>query len=132
MVETGGVSQAAVLCGGLAPQTRSQKCCHAGIKIDNDGNIYESNNSGDGWQLLCTWLIVGTNSDFQIVRSIESGTLTTDAGAGPLALGTDREYKNQQCVFGGTATTVITLTLEKVSGSVFVDSREYTLSASLP
>ena len=67
---------------------------YSGVKFDADGGVYERQPSG-AWSRVYTWLLSGTNSDFYIVRTISSGTLTTDDGAGPLVLSTDRTYDIQ-------------------------------------
>jgi len=68
---------------------------YSGVKFDNDGNIYERQYGG-GWSSIGAWLLNGVNTAFYIAASINSGTLTTDAGAGPLQLNTDRVYDVQR------------------------------------
>ena len=93
---------------------------YSGVKFAADGMIYERQAAG-GWSSIGTWLLNGTNSDFYIVRTIDSGTLTTDAGAGPLVLSTDREYDVQQSSVG-TKTTFVSFEIQNVGSSdTFVD-----------
>lgn len=96
---------------------------YSGLKFDNDGNMYRRQ-AGGGWSSVGAWLLNGTASDFYITRAIVSGTLTTDAGAGPLQLNVDREYDIQ-----GTANDVTEITVEisnDISGTPILVMRNYT------
>lgn len=70
---------------------------YSGIKFGSDGGIYERQPAG-GWSRKFSWLLSGTNSTFYVVRTVISGSLTTDAGAGPLVLSSDRIYDLQDSV----------------------------------
>lgn len=118
--------------GGLAfTNIRSTACCFAGIRIDSDGSVYSLSNDGVTYSFVGAWLLNGLNSEVQIVRTIDSGTLSADAGAGPLVLTSDRDYEVQECVAENESVAVITLELQRVSDSVALASRQYTLTAIL-
>ena len=78
---------------------------YSGVKFAADGNIYERQ-PGGGWSNIGAWLLNGTNSDFYIARGTPTGTLTTDAGAGPLVLSTDRTYDVQRSTDGTNQSSV--------------------------
>jgi len=83
--------------------SRGSGTIYSGVQFHSNGGCYERQPAG-GWSRIFTWLLSGTNSDFYIVRSIVSGGLTTDDGAGPLVLSTTREYDIQSA--SDTDTTV--------------------------
>jgi hypothetical protein len=68
---------------------------YSGVKFGADGGVSERQPGGT-WSRVYTWLLSGTNSTFYIVRTVVDGTLTTDAGAGPLVLSSDRIYDLQK------------------------------------
>ena len=72
---------------------------YSGVKFAADGGVYERQ-SGGGWSRVFTWLLTGTNSDFYVVRTIATGGLTTDAGAGQQQLDADIEFDVQQVGVG--------------------------------
>ena len=99
---------------------------YSGVKFGSSGYISEQQPNG-AWSVVGTWLLNGTNSDFYIVRGTPSSTLTTDAGAGPLALSTDRIYGVQRTGIG-FKTSVIDFEIQNVGTDVLA-SATYTLQA---
>ena len=100
---------------------------YSGLKVDADGGLYEKTPTG-GWSRYATWLLAGTNTTYYVSRTVTEGSLTTDAGAGPLQCNADREY------FISTngplkITTVVVNLSNDVSGSPIVASASYTFSA---
>jgi hypothetical protein len=96
---------------------------YSGLKIDADGGLYEHNPDGT-WSRFGTWLIIGTASGYYASRTVLSGSLDTDAGAGPLQLNTDREYNIQVSAPEETAQIQFDIASD-VSGSPIVASRTY-------
>lgn len=88
-------------------RTGSGGTVYSGIKFDSDGDIYALSASGS-YNRVGTWLLSGTNTDFSINRTIDDGTLTTDAGAGDLQLNADREYDVQQATPGADKVADVT------------------------
>ena len=119
--------------GGGAPPTgvqllsnnfRSQGSgtVYSGVKFDSDGGVYERQPTG-GCSRKFSWYLGGVldNTDYYIVRTIISGSLTTDAGAGPLVLSTDRIYDIQE-----TSDTDMTVSFEIQNlGTDVLASRTY-------
>jgi len=98
---------------------------YSGLRIDADGNLYARQANG-GWSQFAAWLLSGTASDMYVSRTIDSGSLDTDAGAGPLQLNTDRDYDVQRSI-DGEETAVVSFQLSNdSSGSPVLASRTYT------
>ena len=71
-------------------------------------------------------MLNGSAGDFYVSRTIDSGTLTTDAGAGPLQLNTDRDYS----INGLNKTTQVSFEIsDDVSGSPVRASVTYVFQA---
>ncbi|GAF68642.1 unnamed protein product [marine sediment metagenome] len=115
-------------------QVGYDKPCHAGVKFDADGDIYSKQANG-GWSKVATWLLVGGSGDFYLSRVIDSGSLDTDAGAGPLLMSTDREYSLEDGIFGGledgeSAQVSFEISTD-VSGSPVAAANSYNIAAVL-
>ena len=96
---------------------------YSGAKFDADGNVY-ARTAGGAWQMVGAWLVAGSASTFYLSRTIDSGTLTTDAGAGPLQMNTDREYDKQKSGGNGAVSCYVTFSISSdVSGSPVVASQ---------
>ena len=132
MIEPGTTANSVVLPSlgaGAFLQETSVPTCNAGIKLDNDGNIYSKQSNG-GFSQVGTWLLTGAASGFYASSTIDSGTLDTDAGATFVVLSTDREYSVANATSNSERTTLVTLTLSSdVSGVPVVASRQYRVSA---
>lgn len=116
---------------GEYQQISSLKPCNAGIKIDADGSVYTKSNNGV-WQVVATWLLVGPNTAWWVSRTIDSGTLTTDAGAGPLVCSSDREYSIANVILSSTKTVTLTLELSNSdTGSPVISAVQYLIEAQL-
>ena len=100
----------------------------SGVKFDADGNMYERQAAG-GWSNVGSWLLRGTNTTFYISRTEDSGTLTTDAGAGPLQMNADRIYDVQQAIDGEKMANVTFSISDDVSGSPVVATRTLIFTA---
>ena len=96
----------------------------SGCKFDADGSIYARTFAG-AWQVVGTWLVAGAASGYWISRTIDTGSLTTDAGAGPLVLSTDREYDVQMSSNGEKNSAVTFSISSDVSGSPVVANGTY-------
>lgn len=127
-LHSGAGSNAVELLALELRRSRRETPCKSGIKIDSDGNIYKMQSNG-GWSNAGQWLLYGTASSFNVSRTIESGSLTVDAGAGPLALSADREYSISNTTWNTTKQAIITLTLDAGGGDLA--EQQYVLSATL-
>jgi len=102
---------------------------YSGLKLAADGLLYERQADG-GWSSFGAWLLNGTNSGFYVSMVVTGGSLSTDAGAGPLVLSTDRIYDVQQ-VGPGSETAQLDLEISTdVSGSPVVASNTYFFDAT--
>lgn len=100
---------------------------YSGLKIDADGGLYEST-PGGGWSRYATWLLAGTNTTYYVSRTVAEGSLTVDAGAGPLQCNADREY--YITTDGPLKITTVAFELSNdSSGSPIVARAIYTFSA---
>jgi hypothetical protein len=134
MIESGTTANSATLPAdnGEFQQARGLKPCTAGIRIDSDGDVYSKSNDGSSWQRVGTWLLVGPNTNFWVSRTIDSGSLAVDAGAGPLACTADRDYSIANAALGTTKTTLLTIELSNdASGSPIIASVQYEIEADL-
>ena len=106
----------------------------AGVKLDNDGLLYERK-GGSVWTRPSWtsghWLNSGSAATFYASRTLISGTLTTDAGAGPLILSTDRIYDVQVTGTGNKVCIVDIDISDDVSGTPVIASARYTLEAEV-
>ena len=100
---------------------------YSGLKLDNDGNLY-SRQVGGGWSNIGSWLLNGANTGFFVTTVIESGTLTTDAGRGPIVLSSDRIYDVQVTTSIKTCTVSFEISTD-VSGSPIVASITHVFTA---
>ena len=83
------------------------------------------------WQALSSWLQKGTASGYYIQRSIDSGTLVSDAGDGQ-QLNLDREYTlTDSSPSDGPTTAVLTfeISTDAPGSNVVAGPRSYTISA---
>jgi len=100
---------------------------YSGVKIDADGGLYEMT-PGGGWSRYSTWLLAGTNTTYYVSRSVIEGSLTVDAGVGPLQCNADREY--YITTNGPLKLTTVRFDLSNdSSGSPIVASASYVFSA---
>lgn len=105
---------------------------YSGVKFDADGDVYARSALG-GWQQVGTWLLNGTNSDFSVARTINSGSLTTDAGAGDLQLNSDRSFDIQNSTPSSESTATVTFVISNWnagSPNVTYSTRAYTFTAT--
>jgi hypothetical protein len=80
--------------------------CHSGVRFGSSGVLSKIQPNGGLSAISGEWLGSGTASDFYLQRTIISGTLEDDAGAGFLQLNANRDYDNQKSSLG-TKTTVV-------------------------
>ena len=109
-------------------RSASSGTIYSGAKFDADGSVYARTAAG-AWQVVGTWLIAGSAATYYISRTIDTGTLTTDAGAGPLQMNTDREYDKQGTAGGGFVSVGVTYSIsDDVSGTPVVATGTYLFS----
>lgn len=109
--------------------------CHSGLKFGLNGVLSKIQGNGGYSAVSGEWLLSGVSSAFWLQRTLISGTLEVDSGAGFLAMSSDLEFRNTISVPGtketeiyfeiasdsGGATIVATATMTFVS---FFDSGE--------
>lgn len=98
----------------------------SGLKFDSDGNLYKRQANG-GYSSIGAWLVSGSAGDFTLVSTIDSGTLTTDAGRS-VTMGSDRAFDIQLSI-DGEKTTNMTYDIElTASPGVSLVNRSYPFS----
>jgi hypothetical protein len=100
---------------------------YSGVKFGSNGWLYARQANG-GWSFFGVWLVSGANSNFNVTRVINSGTLTTDAGAGPLVLSADRIYDVQYSA-PGLKTATVTFTIDSITPAETKASIAWTFEA---
>ena len=85
---------------------RVNATCHSGIRTNLSGALELIQNNGGFSSVNGEWLVFGAASGFWIQRTIISGTLEVDAGAGFLQINTSRTYDNQKGTTGLKETEV--------------------------
>ncbi len=108
--------------------------CISNVKIDNDGNVYKSDETGAYSGADQQWLDVGLNSEVWVERSIDVGSLDTDQiGAGRVAMTSDRAIgvNDTTPLFADTTTATVTLSFyDAASGGNLLDTATVTLTAN--
>lgn len=108
---------------------RASGTCHAGVRVGLNGVLSRIQSNGGFSAISGEWLVTGTASGFFVQRTIISGTLEDDPGAGFLQCNANRDYDNQKSS-QGTKTTVIFLEFSSdVSGSPIVGTATLTFIA---
>lgn len=101
--------------------------CHSGVKLGLNGVLSTINASGGFNAISGEWLITGSAAGFWVQRTIISGTLQTDAGAGFLQLNADRIYDNIKSDEGTKTTVVFFEFSSDSSGTPIVATATYTM-----
>ncbi len=96
--------------------------CHSGIQLDNDGILYLVQGNGGLSAVVGEWKINGASASFFVQRTIISGTLQVDPGAGFLVLSTDRLYDNQKSSVGIKTTEVFFEIADDAGGTNIIDT----------
>ena len=102
------------------------------IKVDNDGSVYVSNDTGGYGAAAEVWLDSGLNSEVWVERTINSGSLDTDTiGASRVAMTADRTVGVTDSDGGGSSATAnVTLDFyDAASGGNLLDSADLDLTA---
>lgn len=79
---------------------------NSGIQLNSSGVLFLVQANGGTSAVGGEWLVSGTASTFYAQRTIISGTLEVDSGAGFLQLNATRDYINQKST-SGLKTTVV-------------------------
>jgi len=102
---------------------------YSGVRFAADGNMYAFQAAG-GLTNIGSWLVSGTIADYYVVSTIDSGTLSADAGRGPLQLNTNRDFYCLDTTYsGGSVTAECTFTLEDVGTTDFAGPTALSFSA---
>jgi len=103
---------------------------YAGIKFDNDGSVYGLNRD-NVYSRITTWLVSGAAGSYYLSRSIFSGSLNADAGAGPIVMSTDRVFSIQRTHRGIKQTILDYEISSDSSGDPIVATGRVTLQAEI-
>lgn len=122
----GTVSQGILITDREINNSRLSGTCHAGIKLGLDGVLSLIQADGGFSQITGEWLLAGTPADFYVQRTIISGTLQLDPGAGWLQLNVDRIY-DKQLAFAGMLTAVVFFEIaDDAGGTNIIDTATMT------
>ncbi len=127
-INRGEVGSAVNLPANIFDNFVQSGLCYSGLRVGADGNLYERHPTG-GWSRFGTWLFTGTSDGYYLSRSIVSGTLSTDAGAGPLQLNVNRDY-DVQIANGEKIATIQFDISSDVSGTPIVATAIYVFFAN--
>lgn len=108
---------------------RTSGTCHSGIKLGLNGILSTIQNDGGFSAIIGEWLVNGTAANFYVQRTIISGTLEVDTGAGFLQLNADRTYDNQKSSAGIKTTVVFFEISSDVSGVPIVATATMTFES---
>jgi hypothetical protein len=102
---------------------------YSGVRFGSDGNVYRNSGTSDSsWQVAGTWLVKGTNSNYDITRTI-NGSLNTDAGDA-LVLSTNRDYYViDTTTLGGAVTCEVEFSITDTTQSTTYVTRTYSFYA---
>jgi len=118
--------------GGTISRTRSINC-YARVRFGSDGIEYWTVSSGGAAysQDKGAWMDTGANTNYWVERTINSGTLQTDSGAGRLAMTVNRDFGCLDTTDNGIAVTAnVTFRFyDAASGGNQVGSATYDFSA---
>lgn len=103
---------------------------YSGLRVDKDGDLYARQPAGNSWTNIGPWLINGAANGFWVTRVVDAGTLTTDAGAGPLVCNVTRDYDVQIGTGMKTATVSFELSND-VSGNPILASVTYLFKVTI-
>jgi len=118
--------------GGTISRTRSINT-YARVRFGSDGIEYWTpSGGGPGYTLnKGAWMDTGANTNYWVERTINSGTLSTDAGAGRLAMTSNRDFGCIDTTDNGSPVTAnVTFDFwDAATGGVKVGSATYTFTA---
>jgi len=101
--------------------------CRSGVKFALNGQLSTINAIGGFNPVSGEWLVTGSAAGFWVQRTIISGTLEVDAGAGFLQLNADRIYQNIKASSGSKTTVVFFEFSSDSGGATIVATATYTL-----
>ena len=110
----------------LVSNTSVAGTVHSGVRLDSLGQLFTFQAEGGTSAVIGEWLVSGTPADFYVQRTITSGTLEVDPGAGFLQLNTTRSYDNQKASVGVKTTVVFFEISSDVSGVPIVATATHT------
>lgn len=108
---------------------RVGEVCYSGVQFGSNGTLYAIQNNSGTSAIIGQWLVNGTASDFYVSMTINSGTLDTNAGAGPLQLNANRLYRINQSMIGVKTTTITCTISDDASGSPILSAATFTFIA---
>ena len=105
-----------------------------GFRVDSDGDIYTREGTGGSWTSIGTWLLSGTNADYDCRLDVDSGdTPTSGASTGTwLATTTDRDFILTETVVAGAGlNNSMTLRFRDDTTLEILSSAEVTMSVDV-
>ena len=108
---------------------RDSGTCHSGVRFGASGVLSRIQPNGGFSAISGEWLVTGDPTGFYLQRTLISGTLEVDAGAGFLQLNTNRDYDNQKSSAGQKTTEVFFEISSDVSGVPVVDTATMTFNS---
>lgn len=103
--------------------------CHSGVRVGSGGVLFKIQANGGFSSISGEWLPVGTPAGFFVQRTILSGTLEVDAGAGFLQCNANRDYDNQKSSAGIKITSIFLEFSSDVSGVPIVGTATLTFTS---
>jgi hypothetical protein len=104
--------------------------CQCNVKLDNDGDHYESTNTGTYGASEGTFRTSGAGNEVFVERSIDSGTLTTDGLAGGRAsCAADRILGVSRSTTGSKICTLTLSFYDASSGGNLLGTKQITVEA---
>lgn len=103
----------------------------SGIQMGSSGVLSYRQVNGGLSSVSGQWLVFGDPTAFYIQRTIISGTLETDPGAGFLQLNTSRSYTNKKSTIGVKVTEVFFEISSDASGVPIVETASMTFTSEV-
>jgi len=125
----GQAGDVVTLTSRVIPRIRINQPCSSGIQFGADGILYLIQNNGGTSAVIGEWLANGVASDFYVSRTIDSGTLVVDAGAGPLQLNANRGYQILRSTIGIDEATITCTLSNDISGLPILATATYDFKA---
>lgn len=112
-------------------QVRFGATCTSYVKLDSDGDYYESGNTGIFGSSEGTYLTSGLNSEVWVSYALDSGSsLSVGGSAGTrFALTSDRTFGNTQSSSGTRSSTITFSFHDAATGGNVIATKQITISA---
>lgn len=109
--------------------TRTTSPCYSGVRFGSSGTLYRFKNDGTV-QPVGAWLLKGSAANYFLFRTVDSGTLTVDAGTG-LQMNANRDYNVQDTTPTNALEATVTYSIStSTTGTPVVASGTYMFEAN--